>query len=83
MEFSDSIKKGEKGKEASIKISENALNARANGYDYEEQVTEVRISEDGTQHLTVVKTTKKHMPPDTIALIFRLKNMAPEKMARW
>lgn len=74
-EFPDSIKKGKK---ASIKPVENSMYARARGYDYEEQVTEVRISEDGTQHLTVVKTTKKHMPPDTIAGIFILKNLDPE-----
>ena len=76
LEFSDSIKKG---REDSIEPVENSLYARALGYDYEEQVTEERISEDGTAHLTVVKTTKKHMPPDTIAGIFVLKNQAPEK----
>ena len=49
------------------------------GYDYEEQVTEERIKEDGTQHPAVVRTLKKHMPGDVTAQIFWLKNRMPKK----
>ena len=75
-EFMDSLKKG---KETADDNVDNALYIRAVGYDYEEQVTEVRISEDGTQHTTVIKTYKKHMPGDVTAQIFRLKNKRPKE----
>jgi len=74
-EFPNSIKKGKK---ASIKPIENSMYARARGYDYEEQVTEERIREDGTQHPAVVRTLKKHMPGDVTAQIFWLKNRMPK-----
>lgn len=75
-EFMDSIKKGKESPDDNV---EGALYIRAVGYDYEEQVTEVRISEDGTQHTTLVRTFKKHMPGDVTAQIFRLKNRRPKE----
>jgi hypothetical protein len=75
-EFMDSIKKGKESPDDNV---EGALYIRAVGYDYEEQVIEERISEDGTQHTTVIKTYKKHMPGDVTAGIFLEKNRRPEK----
>lgn len=75
-EFADSLKKGKEPADDNV---ENALYIRAVGYDYEEQVTEERISEDGTQHTTVVRTLKKHMPGDTTAQIFWVKNRRPKE----
>lgn len=75
-EFSDALKKG---KEPIDNDVENALLKKALGYDYEEQVTEERISEDGTQHPAVVRTLKKHMPGDATAQIFWLKNRMPKE----
>ena len=75
-EFADALKKG---KEPIDNEVENALYKRAMGYDYEEQVSEVRISEDGTQHPSVVRNLKKHMPGDVTAQIFWLKNRRPKE----
>jgi len=75
-EFANSLKKGKKPIDDNV---ENALYIRAIGYDYEEQVSEVRISEDGTQHTTLIRTYKKHMPGDVTAQIFWLKNRMPKE----
>ena len=75
-EFMDSLKKGKEQADDNV---DNASYIRAVGYDYEEQVTEVRISEDGTQHPSLVRTFKKHMPGDVTAQIFRLKNRRPKE----
>ena len=75
-EFADALKKG---KEPIDNEVENALYKRAMGYDYEEQVSEVRISENSTQHPSVVRTLKKHIPGDVTAQIFWLKNRMPKE----
>lgn len=76
------IKKGKAPVDIEV---ENALLKRAMGYNYDEVIKELiptgRISDDGKpiykQH---VKTVTKHMPPDTTAQIFWLKNRRP---GRW
>lgn len=54
---------------------EDALLKRALGYEYEE--TEITASKDGKT--SRVKKIKKVIPPDTVAIIFWLKNRQPEK----
>ena len=75
-EFSDALKRGKQPVDNDV---ENALLKKALGYDYEEQVTEERISEDGTKHPALVRTIKKHMPGDVTAQIFWLKNRMPKE----
>ena len=75
-EFSDALKKGKEPIDDEV---ENALLKRAMGYDYDEQVTEERISEDGTKHPSVVRNLKKHIPGDVTAQIFWLKNRMPKE----
>ena len=75
------IKKGKAPVDIEV---ENALLKRAMGYNYDEVIKELvptgRIGDDGKpiykQH---VKTVTKHMPPDTTAQIFWLKNRRPGK----
>jgi hypothetical protein len=80
--ISSALKKGKTPVDIEV---ENALLKRALGYDYDETVKELtptgKIGDDGKpiyrQH---VKTITKHMPPDTTAQIFWLKNRRP---GRW
>ena len=62
-----------KGKDAADREIENALFKRAKGYDYEEIREETK---DGKVVKRIV--TKKHIPGDTTAQIFWLKNRKPE-----
>lgn len=69
--FSDALKRG---KEIIDRQVENALLKKALGYEYEEHVLEV--DEKGRKRKKVIK---KHMPPDTTAQIFWLKNRKPDE----
>lgn len=62
-----------KGKDAADREIENALFKRAKGYDYEEVREETK---DGKTVKRIVIT--KHIPGDTTAQIFWLKNRKPE-----
>ena len=66
-EFAEAIKKG---KEVIVCELENALIKRAKGYDVEEIVY---LPEKGGG--VTERRNTKHIPPDTTALIFALKNM--------
>lgn len=73
-ELSEALKKG---KEELIEELEDSLYKKAMGYEYEE--TETWLEEvDGVQKKRV-KRVKKIAPPDTGALCFALKNLAPDK----
>lgn len=63
--------------EADLNV-ESALHRRAIGYECEDIITEVRVAEDGSAQTTVVKKIKKHIPGDTTAQIFWLKNRRPD-----
>lgn len=67
---------------------ENALLKRALGYDYEEVVTEVedvptgKVDPNGQPVMKQrkhVRKTKKHVPGDTLAMMYWLKNRRPDK----
>ena len=75
-EFSETIKKGRAPVDIEV---ENALLKRAKGYEYEETVTEIYKGADGVERQHVRKI-KKHMPAETAAGIFWLKN---RKASRW
>lgn len=69
-EFAEAIKKG---KEVIVCELENALIKRAKGYEVEEIVY---LPERGGG--VTERRNTKHIPPDTTALIFALKNMDAE-----
>lgn len=75
-QFKELIKKG--GDVADDKVI-SMLYRRAIGYEAEETCTEVKVSPDGSAQTTYVKKTKKHIPPDTTAAIFWLKNRRREE----
>ena len=71
--FPELLEALKKGKEVVDIEVENALLKRAMGYDYTESWEE--IQPDGTVR---ARTMRKHMPADTTAQIFWLKNRRPE-----
>ena len=70
-EISEALKKGKEIVDIQV---ENALLKRALGYDYQEEKIE-KSKKDGAR----VVQTIKHIPPDTTAQIFWLKNRRPDK----
>lgn len=70
-DISDTLKKGKEVIDIQV---ENALLKRALGYDYTEEKVEIS-DKDGKK----VVQTVKHVPPDTTAQIFWLKNRRPDK----
>ena len=70
LEFFESLKRG---KEVVDREVENALLKRALGYNYLEETTEELPNET-----TKSKTVIKHIPGDTTAQIFWLKNRKPD-----
>lgn len=69
--ISEALKKGKEVVDVQV---ENALLKRALGYDFQEERVE-RSVKDGVK----VVQTIKHIPPDTTAQIFWLKNRRPDK----
>lgn len=77
-EFLESIKKGKQIADSNVA---SKLYNRAIGYDFEEKHYEIRKPEnkDGQVSFIETKRIKKHMPADTTAAIFWLKNRQPDK----
>ena len=73
-EFSEALKRGKEVVDIEV---ENALLKRALGYDYTEERVE-RSQDGGKKSLKTVQMVK-HIPPDTTAQIFWLKNRRPDR----
>ena len=73
-EISEALKRGKEVVDIEV---ENALLKRALGYDYTEERVE-RSTEGGKKSIKTVQTVK-HIPPDTTAQIFWLKNRRPDR----
>ena len=69
--FAEALKKGE----VADVIVENSLYKRACGYDYDEET----VTTDGDGNVISSKCVRKHVPPDTTAAIFWLKNRRPKR----
>ena len=69
--ISEALKKGKEVVDIQV---ENALLKRALGYDYQEKRIE-KSEKDGTKIIQTIK----HVPADTTAQIFWLKNRRPDK----
>ena len=79
-QFLQAIKKGKAPVDVEI---ENVLLKRARGYEYEEVTVEYKsgkseANKSNKSKLTLTRKIKKQVAPDTIALIFWLKNRRPE-----
>lgn len=76
-EFCTSIKKGKQIADSNVA---SKLYNRAIGYDFEEKHFEIQKASEKDKPSTFVETKriKKHMPSDTTAAIFWLKNRQPQ-----
>jgi len=62
------------GKEAADAKIEKSLYKRARGYDVKEKETLVETDKDGNVRPVKVKESAKHVPPDTMAIMYWLNN---------
>lgn len=76
-ELSEHLKKGKEIVDYEV---ENALLKKALGFDYEEKTYERVYDKELDMYVEkMTKKVKKHMAPDTTALIFWLKNRKPQQ----
>ncbi len=75
-EFLAAIKSGKAPVDFDV---ENALLKRAMGYTYEEKSTVTKVDARGEGTIAEVKKIVKHVPADTTAQIFWLKNRRPDR----
>ena len=68
-----------KGRDVADREIENSLYKRALGYDVEEVIEEQRPDSNGVMTVTLKKVTKKHIAPDTTAIIYWLNNRKPKE----
>lgn len=77
-EFSEMLKKANDIRMEFFKTeARKSMAKKIKGYDYEEVHTTV-VDKDGKPQIKEQKKVKKHVPPDTAALIFTLTNTDPE-----
>lgn len=76
-EFLESLKKGKNIADANVA---SKLYNRAIGYDFEEKHFEIKqVGKEKPSQFVESKRIKKHIPADTTAAIFWLKNRQPDK----
>lgn len=75
-DISDAIKRGKAPVDFEV---ENALLKRARGYDAEETVSETVTDANGNIVSEKTRIITRHIPADTAAQIFWLKNRKPEQ----
>lgn len=76
-DISDTLKKG---KEIADYEVENALYKRATGYEYKERVQDIiKNNATGEIEKSRIRIIERHVPPDTTAQIYWLKNRQPAK----
>lgn len=78
--FETAIKEGKaEFKRTIAKTAEESLFKLCQGYDYTETRTEYVTGKDGKPVIKKQVTTKKHVHPNTAAIIFALTNVDPER----
>lgn len=73
----------ETAKDAADAQVEKSLYKRALGYDYEEKESIVETDRDGNIKPIKVKSVTKHVPPDTMAIMYWLNNRFKANGGRW
>ena len=77
--FRKKMEEGKSGVNAKVELS---LFKRAIGYECEETESLLEMDANGNRKPLKVKTTKKHVPPDTMAIMYFLNNRS-RKTGDW
>ena len=77
--FGEALRSGKEQADAQVV---KKLYERCMGYTIEEEVQTIDVNRDGTSKLGQIRTTKKHVPPDTMALMYWLNNRS-RKTGEW
>jgi hypothetical protein len=70
------------GKEQADALVVAKLYERCIGYEVEEEVKTIDVSREGTTKIGTIKTTTKHIAPDTLAIMYWLNNRT-RKTGEW
>lgn len=74
-EFNAALTNGKKAADAKV---ERSLYKRCMGYDVEEEEKVIEVHKDGTSKIGTVRTRKRHIPADTMALMYWLNNRSKD-----
>ena len=77
--FGESLRAGKVQADAQV---EKKLYERCMGYITEEEVQTIDVNRDGTTKIGQIRTTKKQVPPDTMAIMYWLNNRS-RKTGEW
>ena len=70
------------GKEVADARVEQSLYKRCLGYDVEEEEKIIDVNRDGSSKIGKISTKKRHIPPDTMAIMYWLNNRS-RKTGEW
>lgn len=77
--FGEALSEGKAISDAKV---EKSLYKRAIGYDYEEEEKRIDVGKDGSSKIGTITTRKRHVPPDTMAIMYWLNNRS-RKTGEW
>ena len=70
-DFAEALANGKKAADARV---EKSLFKRCMGYDVEEEEKLIEVHKDGSSKIGTVRTKRRHIPPDTMAMMYWLNN---------
>ena len=77
--FGEALRTGKNVADAQV---EKRLYERCLGYDYEEEQKVIEVNKDGSSKIGQIRTVKKHVPPDVMAIMYWLNNRS-RKTGEW
>jgi len=77
--FGEALRSGKEQADAQV---ERKLYERCLGYDVEEEQKTIDVNKDGSSKIGQIRTNKKHIPPDTMAIMYWLNNRN-RKSGKW
>ena len=77
--FGEALQSGKEAADAQVELS---LYKRCLGYDVEEEEKVIDVNKDGSSKIGRITTRKRHIPPDTMAIMYWLNNRS-RKTGEW